>query len=173
MWNAFSDLNQEDTGLEHLGGTGVYESLFKKLFPEEPKVKWRIGPRGNRVSKFKVYAQNKQNEILPLYDFDGQEELDYTLWTKDHILLFEAKSVKRNKGLDIGWHKMAYPANRFRKYNRKIIPIYLLKWKKIYHMFVFPVFDFHKDGIIINDQEKLKPDRIFRVNFESSLDDVQ
>ena len=169
LWNAFSDLNQEDTGLEHLGGTEVYQSLFRKLFSKEPKLKWRIGPRGNRVSKFKVYAQNKQNEILPLYDFDGQEELDYTLWTKDHILLFEAKSVKRNKGLDIGWHKMAYPANRFRKYNRKIIPIYLLKWKKTYHMFVFPVFDFHKDGIIINDQEKLKPDRIFRVNFGSSL----
>ena len=170
LWNAFSDLNQEDTGLEHLGGTEVYQSLFRKLFSKEPKLKWRIGPRGNRVSKFKVYAQNKQNEILPLYDFDGQEELDYTLWTKDHILLFEAKSVKRNKGLDIGWHKMAYPANRFRKYNRKIIPIYLLKWEKIYHMFVFPVFDFHKDGIIINDQEKLKPDRIFRVNFGRSLD---
>ena len=151
----------------------MYQSLFRKLFSKEPKLKWRIGPRGNRVSKFKVYAQNKQNEILPLYDFDGQEELDYTLWTKDHILLFEAKSVKRNKGLDIGWHKMAYPANRFRKYNRKIIPIYLLKWKKTYHMFVFPVFDFHKDGIIINDQEKLKPDRIFRVIFGSSLDDVQ
>ena len=171
LWDAFSSVNQEDTGLEHLGGTEVYQSLFRKLFSKEPKLKWRIGPRGNRVSKFKVYAQNKQNEILPLYDFDGQEELDYTLWTKDHILLFEAKSVKRNKGLDIGWHKMAYPANRFRKYNRKIIPIYLLKWKKTYHMFVFPVFDFHKDGIIINDQEKLKPDRIFRVNFGSSLDD--
>ena len=172
LWNAFSDLNQEDTGLEHLGGTGVYQSLFRKLFPEEPNVEWRIGPRGLRVSKFKVYVQNKQNEILPLYDFDGQEELDYTLWTKDHILLFEAKTKNQNEGLDVGWHKMAYPANRFRKYtNHKIIPIYLLKWGEITHMFVFPIFDFHEDGIIINDQEKLKPDRIFRVNFGSSLDD--
>ena len=66
---------------------------------------------------------------------------------------------------------MAYPANRFRKYtNHKIIPIYLLKWGEITHIFVFPVFDFYEDGIIINDQEKLKPDRIFRVNFGSSLD---
>ena len=181
LWNAFSDLNQEDTGLEHLNGAGVYESLFRKLELEEHKHKmeWHIGPRGNRWAEtadrkgFKVYGQNKQKEILHLYDFKGQEELDYTLWTKDHILLFEAKSVKRNKGLDIGWHKMAYPANRFRKYNRKIIPIYLLKWEKLYYLFVFPVFDFHKDGIIINDQEKLKPDRIFRVIFGSSLDDVQ
>ena len=181
LWNAFSDLNQEDTGLEHLGGTGVYKSLFRKLFPKEPNVKWRIGPRGNKVSKFKVYGNftiaksttREYHKTIPLYDFDGQEELDYTLWTKDHILLFEAKSVKRNKGLDIGWHKMAYPTNRFRKYNRKIIPIYLLKWEKIYHMFVFPVFDFHKDGIIINDQYKLKPNRIFSVDFGNSLDNFQ
>ena len=179
LWNAFGDVNQEDPGLEHLGGTGVYDSLITQLFGDNTK--WRIGPRGNKVSKFKVYGKftiaksttREYHKTDHLYDFDGQEELDYTLWTKDHILLFEAKSVKRNKGLDIGWHKMAYPTNRFRKYNRKIIPIYLLKWEKIYHMFVFPVFDFHKDGIIINDQEKLKPDRIFRVIFGSSLDDVQ
>ena len=158
----------EDPGLEHLNVTGVYNSLITKLFGD---TKWNIGPRGNRVSKFKVYAQNKQNEILPLYDFDGQEELDYTIWTKDHILLFEAKTKNQNEGLDVGWHKMAYPANRFRKYtNHKIIPIYLLKWGEITHIFVFPVFDFYEDGIIINDQEKLKPDRIFRVNFGSSLD---
>ena len=157
----------EDPGLEHLNVTGVYNSLITKLFGD---TKWNIGPRGNAWSKFKVYGENKK-KILPLYDFKGQEELDYTLWTKDHILLFEAKTKNQNEGLDVGWHKMAYPANRFRKYtNHKIIPIYLLKWGEITHMFVFPVFDFHEDGIIINDQEKLKPDRIFRVNFGSSLD---
>ena len=86
----------------------------------------------------------------------------------------KTKTTNQNKGLDVGWHKIAYPANRFRKYtNHKIIPIYLLKWKKIYHLFVFPVFDFHKDGIIINDQYKLKPDRIFSVNFGNSLDNLQ
>ena len=166
MLDAFK-VRPEDAGLEHLNVTGVYESLITKLIGN---TKWHIGPRGNRWSKFKVYGENKK-KILPLYDFYGQEELDYTIWTKDHILLFEAKTKNQNEGLDVGWHKMAYPANRFRKYtNHKIIPIYLLKWGEITHIFVFPVFDFYEDGIIINDQEKLKPDRIFRVNFGSSLD---
>jgi len=178
LWNAFGDVRQEDPGLEHLGGTRVYDSLITQLFGDNTK--WRIGPRGNKVSKFKVYGKftiaksttREYHKTDHLYDFDGQEELDYTLWTKDHILLFEAKTKDQNEGLDVGWHKMAYPANRFRKYtNHKIIPIYLLKWGEITHIFVFPVFDFYEDGIIINDQEKLKPDRIFRVNFGSSLDD--
>jgi hypothetical protein len=163
------DTRQENPGLEHLNVTGVYDSLITKLFGN---MEWHIGPRGNKGSNFKVFGKTTQNEISFLYDFHGQEELDYTIWTKDHILLFEAKALEKNMGLDIGWHKLAYPASRFQKYeNYKIKPIYLLKWGNITHLFVFPIFNFHNtDGIIINDKERLIPEKIFRVDFGNSLD---
>ena len=163
------DTRQENPGLEHLNVTGVYDSLVTKLFGN---MEWHIGPRGNKVSNFKVFGKTAQNKIFPLYDFHGQEELDYTIWTKEHILLFEAKALEKNMGLDLGWHKLAYPASRFQKYtNYKIKPIYLLKWGNVTHLFVFPIFNFHNtDGIIINDKERLIPEKIFRVDFGNSLD---
>jgi len=92
------DTRQENPGLEHLNVTGVYDSLVTKLFGN---MEWHIGPRGNKVSNFKVFGKTAQNKISPLYDFHGQEELDYTIWTKEHILLFEAKALEKNMGLDI------------------------------------------------------------------------
>ena len=140
---AFHTQQQENPGLEHLNVTGVYDSLVTKLFGN---MEWHIGPRGNKVSNFKVFGKTAQNKISPLYDFHGQEELDYTIWTKEHILLFEAKALEKNMGLDIGWHKLAYPASRFQKYtNYKIKPIYLLKWGNVTHLFVFPIFNFHNN----------------------------
>jgi len=171
----FSDLldsfntRQENAGLEQLNILGVYDSLVKELFGDE---KWHIGPRGNKGSKFRVYANKKENDVQLIYNFDGQEELDYTIWTKDHILLFEAKSLTPNKGLDIGWHKMAYPASRFRKYEKyKIIPIYFLKWNDVIHLFVFPEFKFHSDGILLNDQDLQIPTSVFRIDLATTISD--
>ena len=168
LMNAF-DTRQENAGLEHLNACGVYDSLIKKLFGDE---KWKLGPRGNKSSEFKVFGKTKHNEIIPVYDFKGQEELDYGIWTKENILLFEAKSVEVKYGLDVGWHKLAYPASRFRKFkNHSIVPIYLLKWGTVTHLFVFPTFRFHNDeGIIINDLEQLKPERSFRIDFGTPLE---
>ena len=168
LMNAF-DTRQENAGLEHLNACGVYDSLIRKLYGNE---KWKLGPRGNKRSEFKVFGKTRQNEIIPLYDFNGQEELDYGIWTKDHILLIEAKSLNTNFGLDVGWHKIAYPASRFRKFtNYTIVPIYLLKWGNVTHLFVFPTFSFHSDnGIIINDEEMMKPEKIFRVDFGKLLE---
>jgi len=168
LMSAF-DTRQENAGLEHLNACGVYDSLVEKLFGDQ---EWKLGPRGNKNSEFKVFGKTKNNTIIPIYDFKGQEELDYGIWTKDRILLFEAKSVEVKDGLDIGWHKLAYPASRFRKFkNHSIIPIYLLKWGNITHLFVFPIFRFHKDeGIIMNELEQLKPERIFRIDFGTSLE---
>ena len=168
LMHAF-DTRQENAGLEHLNACGVYDSLIRKLYGNE---KWKLGPRGNKRSEFKVFGKTRQNEIIPLYDFNGQEELDYGIWTKDHILLIEAKSLETNFGLDVGWHKIAYPASRFRKFtNHVIIPIYLLKWGNVTHLFVFPTFSFHSDnGIIINDEERMRPEKIFRVDFGKLLE---
>ncbi len=168
LLNAFMT-RQENAGLEQLNILGVYDSLVKELLGN---VKWYVGPRGNKRSQFKVYANKKGNDIQPIYDFDGQEELDYTIWTKDHILLFEAKSLSQNKGLDIGWHKIAYPASRFRKYEKyKIIPIYFLKWNNVIHLFVFPIFKFHNDGIMINDPESIIPTSVFRIDLTTTIAD--
>lgn len=141
---------------------GIYDILVRELTGNN---KWHIGPRGNKNSKFKVYAKDNHNKIHHIFDFDGQEELDYTIWTKDTILLFEAKSLQRNTGLDIGWHKIAFTASRFKKFQKyRIIPIYLLTWGDLIHLFVFPDFMFHEDGILINDKKEFSPIRVFKVN---------
>jgi hypothetical protein len=164
--NAFN-ARQENSGLEQLNILGIYDKLVKELFGNK---KWFVGPRGGRHSKFKVYANDAKNEKHFLYDFDGQEELDYTIWTNEHILLFEAKSLSVNKGLDIGWHKLAYTASRFRKYTKyKIIPVYFLKWSNVVHLFVFPQFKFCEDGIVLNDKIMQKPQHVFKVPLSKTV----
>jgi len=164
--NDFPDLlkafeeTQEDVALEQLNFLGIYDSMIENLFGKQ---KWHVGPRGGRRSDFPVYGK-KSNELKLMYNFGGPEELDYTIWTKDHILLIEAKSMTPNKGLDIGWHKIAYTAFRFHEFKKyKIIPIYLLKWERVIHLFVFPEFKFHQNGIVLNDTDLQKPERVFRV----------
>ena len=154
---------QENSALEHPRALGCYDKLIEGLFGN---VKWYIGPRGGKTSKFKVYGKKSNGEIIFLFDYYGQEELDYTIWTKDCILLFEAKVVEdENEGLDIGWHKMAYPASRFSKIdNYTTKPIYFLKCKNTIHLFVFPKFPFYNDGIIINDKKNQIPEKIFRID---------
>ena len=154
---------QENSALEFPNALGCYDLLIKKLFGN---VKWYVGPRGGKTSKFKVYGKKSNGETTFLFDYSGQEELDYTIWTKDCILLFEAKSLSKDKGLDIGWHKMAYPASRFSKIsNYTIKPIYFLRCKNIIHLFVFPKFQFYNDGIIINDKKNQIPEKIFRIDY--------
>ena len=154
---------QENSALEFPNALGCYDLLIKKLFGN---VKWYVGPRGLKHSQFRTHGKKSDEKITSLYDYDGPEELDYTIWTKDCILLFEAKVVDReNEGLDIGWHKMAYPAARFSKIdNYTIKPIYFLRCKNIIHLFVFPKFQFHDDGIVINDKKNQIPEKIFRID---------
>ena len=152
---------QENSALEHPRALGCYDLLIKELFGN---VRWYVGPRGGKTSKFKVYGKKSNGETTFLFDYSGQEELDYTIWTKDSILLFEAKVMMDGEGLDIGWHKMAYPASRFSKIdNYTTKPIYFLKCKNIIHLFVFPKFPFYNDGIIINDKKNQIPEKIFRI----------
>ena len=153
---------QENSALEHPRALGFYDLLIKELFGN---VRWYVGPRGGKTSKFKVYGKKSNGETTFLFDYSGQEELDYTIWTKDSILLFEAKVMMDGEGLDIGWHKMAYPASRFSKTdNYTTKPIYFLRYKNTIHLFVFPKFPFYNDGIIINDKKNQIPEKIFRIN---------
>ncbi len=158
---------QEDAALEFPNVLGCYDLLIKELFGN---VKWYVGPRGLKRSQFHMYGEKSNGEPIDLPDYNGPEELDYTIWTKDCILLFEAKSLSKNKGLDIGWHKMAYPASRFSKIsNYTIKPIYFLRWENTIHLFVFPKFQFYNDGIIINDKKNQIPEKTFRIDLDSNL----
>ena len=159
---------QENSALEFPNALGCYGLLIKELFGN---VKWYVGPRGLKHSQFRTYGKKPNDGIKLLYDYNGPEELDYTIWTKDCILLFEAKVVEdENEGLDIGWHKMAYPASRFSKIdNYTTKPIYFLRCKNTIHLFVFPKFPFYNDGIIINDKKNQIPEKTFRIDLDSNL----
>ena len=135
--------------------------LIKELFGN---TEWKLGPRGIKGSEFPVFFKKNSGQIQKIFDFNGRDDLDYSIWTKDCILLFEAKSVDVNQGLDVGWHKMAFPATRFFKYTKyKIKPVYFLKWDNIIHLFVFPDLIHHDNGVILNDKESFRPERIFRI----------
>ena len=160
MFDAFK-ARQENAGLEQLNAMNGYQKLIFELFG---KTEWRIGPRGIQGSVFPVFFKNKNNHVEKIFKFDGRDDLDYSIWTKDHILAIEAKSLPENQGLDIGWHKIVYPTNRFSKYkNYKIKPVYFLRWGKIIHIFVFPTLSFYEGGILLNDQNAFKPDRVFKI----------
>ena len=154
---------QENSALEFPNALGCYDLLIKKLFGN---VKWYVGPRGLKHSQFRTHGKKSDEKTTFLYDYNGPEELDYTIWTKDCILLFEAKVVEHeNEGLDIGWFKMAYPACRFSEIdNYTTKPIYFLRCKNTIHLFVFPKFPFYNDGIIINDKKNQIPEKIFRID---------
>ena len=157
------DTKQENAGLERLNAFGIYDSLVEKLLGGQ---KWKLGPRGAKSSKFSVYAKTRSAQVEHIFEYDGAEELDYCIWTKDHILIFEAKSPQTHPGLDVGWHKIAFTASRFAEFKgHKIIPVYLLEYPRVSYLFVFPKFGFYKDGIIINDQDLMSPQTTFQVRF--------
>ena len=157
---------QENAGLEQLNALGIYDKIASNLFDNS---EWKVGPRGAKVSEFSVYAKNKLDEIIHVYDYKGQEELDYSIWTRDCILLIEAKSLDPNTGLDVGWHKLNYPASRFKKYSKyKIKPVYFLKWQNIAYFFVFPDLKFYQNGIVINDESAFVPEHTFKIDLENT-----
>jgi len=160
--------SQENIGLEQLHYFGIYQKLIDHVCG---KSKYYIGPRGGTSSAFDVFAKNNLGEIKKLFHFNGPEELDYTLWTNDTIFMIEAKSTSIGKGLDIGWHKIVYPASRFRKYvensKYRIIPVYLLRWENVFHIFVFSELNFHESGIIINDPKYMKPKHCYKTEIFS------
>lgn|GEM_PF-479149 len=163
---AFDEHSQENACIEQLGFLGIFEQIISELFSTS---KYCIGPRGNRGSKFDVYLENIKQEKTRLFSYSGQEELDYTLWVGDNILLFEAKQTNSPSGyLDLGWHKLAFPANRFRAYPQlNIFPAYLVRRLKEVFIFVFPKFLFHETGIILNDSRLMMPRKTYRIDLSN------
>jgi hypothetical protein len=161
---AFRDNYQEDVNLEHLRMLGIYDQLVSEVCGTD---NYLIGPRGGRNSKLKICLNDKEHLSRPaVFDYHGQEELDYTIWTEDSVLVFEAKQTQSSSGgLDIGWHKLAYPCHRFKNYeNLNIIPIYYLRRGSIVYLFVFHRMQFHNEGLLLNDTRQFTPIVTFRID---------
>jgi hypothetical protein len=158
---AYGDRLNENASLELMHFLGIFKKIFGILTGEE---EYYIGPRGNKTSKFDVYMENKKEDrIEKCYTYFGQEELDYSLFSKKALVVIESKNLK-NGGLDIGWHKLAYPLSRFRNLNLPIFPCYFLKQSNIIWLFLFPRYSFHNQGIILNNRDAIKPLYCFKLN---------
>jgi hypothetical protein len=161
---AYKDRLKENASLELMHLLGVFKNVVQRVCGE---VDYFIGPRGNRTSKFDVYLLNKmENQNVKIYTYNGQEELDYSIFTKNAIFVFEAKSLT-NGGLDVGWHKLAYPLTRFKRFNVPKFPCYFLKKDKVVWLFVFPEYNFYNEGIILNDKRAITPEHIFKIDLSN------
>ena len=69
-----------------------------------------------------------------------------------------------NRGLDVGWHKLAYPPSKFIRFIVPKFPCYFLKKDKVVWLFVFPEYKFYNAGIILNDRGAMVPEHVFRID---------
>ncbi|MBA2857500.1 hypothetical protein HNP93_000201 [Methanococcus maripaludis] len=158
LYDCYKKDNTENSKIEQLQCFGIFEKIANTVSNEE---KCLIGPRGNKVSEFDTYLYDTDGKIKHVFKYTGQEELDYSIFTKDSIYLFEAKSVKN--GLDLGWHKIAFPSNRFLNYGKRIIPGYILNQKNNLLIYIFKGIESYKNGIILNDKTQLEPKYAFKI----------
>lgn len=160
--DAFKRHYQEDANLELPHMLGVYDELVKRVCKTSD---YLVGPRGGRNSTFKFYMRDKENSSDPIpFDYNGQEQLDYTIWTKDSVLVFEAKQYKgKSYGLDIGWHKLIFPALRFKRNGLRVYPVYYLRLHHTLFIFVFSPLTLGDDIFVLNDVSQLTP-RAYKVD---------
>lgn len=165
---AFKENVLENAGLEQLRFNGIYDKVIQAV--TGLKQQYYVGVRGNTTRTFDLYFKRADSAIEKIRTYTGQAELDYTLWTRDSVFLFEAKKTRDvNLGayLDIGWHKFAFAAIRFMNYvGLKIYPLYFLRGDTKLYLFVFPQFKFHEGGVILNNTKQMEPDKTFVVNLQ-------
>jgi hypothetical protein len=161
----------EDSILELLRFHGVYGSLINATADSS---EFYVGPRGNFKSSFDMSLRYKNKDAVD-FQYDGQIELDYSLWSEDKVFLIEAKSRQRG-GMDIGWHKLVFPTQHFKditqEYGIQIIPVYLLrKYSRVQdhvYFFVFSPIGYH-DGLILNDQSLMEPESVYSVDLNALM----
>jgi len=88
---AFDENIQENAALEQMRFLGIFEQIIVDLFGTD---EYFVGPRGNRSSSFDIFLEKNSHDRIRLCTYQGQEELDYSLWTEDKVLLLEAKQTK-------------------------------------------------------------------------------
>ena len=145
-----------ETMVQHVDGTDEYN----------------VGPRGLMTQKFDVYFK-RSNDGFERFMYDGQVELDYSIWTENRVFVIEAKS-RTLSGYDIGWHKMAYPSHRFVKQvvedGLKVNPVYFLRTriegKHVILLYVFTEMEFKDEGIVLNDDRRWDLLKVFKVDVD-------
>ena len=158
---AFDENAQENAALEQMRFLGIFERIITNLFGTSEYI---VGPRSSRSSTFDVYIEKNDGQRLKLCTYKGQEELDYSLWTESNALLFEAKQTNQLTGfLDLGWHKLVYPANRFRGYDNSLFPVYFLRRQNKVQIFVFPKIQFYESGIVLNEKPAMTPEKTYEI----------
>jgi len=166
----------ENTTLEMLRFGGIYDSFIERFSDAN---RYTVGPRGNFRQQFNLYMENTCHETSS-FKYNGQTELDYSLWTDDRIFIVEAKSQNQN-GLDIGWHKMAFPSQYYSeiaiKHGVEIIPVYLLrhftKVDNVVYFFVFPPYEQHKGGLLLNAQNAMVPESVLKFDLSEIIPSMQ
>jgi hypothetical protein len=155
----------EDTLLELCRFHGIFNKMLE-TFGED---NYQIGPRGLFTSRFPILFKKKGNEPIK-FNYNGQVELDYSVWMENRVLVFEAKSLTKG-GFDIGWHKLAYPSQKFYVNfhdNLSINPVYLLRKRDStcnrILIYLFPEIIFERGSVILNDEKYWKPLRIWSID---------
>jgi len=170
--------SHENPLLETLGFYGVYDWIVKETLDIDD---FYVGPRGNERSKFDTYFQSKDKFYLQ-FEYEGQVDLDYSIFTKNRIYVIEAKSLKSNGGLDVGWHKLAFPTQRFAALSQEmgfeVSPAYLLRRKTkktdIGFLFIFAPIRFHEgNGVVLNRGSDWTVEHVFSMNFKSLMEPSQ
>jgi hypothetical protein len=147
-----------------------FYGIFKTILGFYGEERYEVGPRGFYSANFPLLFKRRGGVDLELV-YDGQVELDYSIWTENRVLVFEAKSVTRG-GLDIGWHKLAYPAQRFSGIgpSLKINPVYFLRksdrdGNRIL-IYLFPELHFIQGGVVLNDESCWRPLKTWVVDLD-------
>lgn len=173
MKKAFSIVDRdlsaaEDTLLEPCRFHGVFQKILEAFGESE----YQIGPRGLFYSRFPLFFK-RVNGDSTRFGYDGQVELDFSVWTENRVLVFEAKSLTRG-GLDIGWHKLVFPSQRFASIggeHLKINPVYFLRKRDSegnrIMIYLFPEISFKEGGVVLNDEACWKPLRVWSVDLDS------
>jgi len=165
----FSLKSAENTLLELARFYNIFETMVDEI---DGSSDFCVGPRGGMTQQFNLYFKRK-NAQLERFVYNGQVELDYSIWTENRVFLVEAKSLTRN-GLDVGWHKMAFPSRRFvdqmRDDGLKVNPVYFLRTQvageNVLFLFVFTEMEFKDGGIILNDERRWDLLKVFSVNID-------
>ena len=174
----FESTHTEDATIEYLRFAGIYDKVIESI--TGIRHSYVGGIRGGTTVEFDLYLRKKSGLVVKVDRYVGQAELDSSIWTAgddsgaNGIFLFEAKKGLAGQGLDVGWHKFAYPAAKLMKYGEKlsIYPVYLLKRPAYILLVVFPRLMFHlRTGIVLNDPAQMNPVRSFLIPMQATIAD--
>lgn len=165
----YSLKSAENSLLELARFYNIFETMVQYV---DGSPEYHVGPRGLMTQKFDLYFKRRNNGF-ERFVYDGQVELDYSVWTENRVFVVEAKSHSRN-GLDIGWHKMAFPSRRFVKQvledGLKVNPVYFLRTriegKHVILLFIFTEMEFKDEGIVLNNEHRWNLLKVFKVNID-------